>query len=159
MMTPITKSCRLLHTTFLSSAQRVEPERSRELIDSAIDVPIINTNLAGEGNIKCEKIKQKQEVRKIQGEFVETMSIKSNSWLKNKRNWWRFYCFSLIYSIVVCLVWKLFSNPDISKLWYKNKNTNNIADKLKQKRRNLCHQIWISKKNVLQHLYFIYIFI
>lgn len=51
------KSCRLLHITFPSSEQRVEPARSRELIDRAMDVPIMKTNLVEERNAECENIK------------------------------------------------------------------------------------------------------
>ncbi|KAF3852170.1 hypothetical protein F7725_005525 [Dissostichus mawsoni] len=49
MKTPMMKSCMLLHTTFLSSEQRVEPARSMEWVDRAMDVPIINTNLVEKG--------------------------------------------------------------------------------------------------------------
>lgn len=43
------KSCKLRHTAFLSNEQRVAPARSKALMESAMDVPIMNTNLVEEG--------------------------------------------------------------------------------------------------------------
>lgn len=49
--------------TFHNSDRRVDPARSRELMDRAIDVPIINTNLSKKKEKKKEKqSKDKNEV-------------------------------------------------------------------------------------------------
>lgn len=47
--TPMMKSCKPRHTAFLSNEQRVAPARSKALMESAMDVPIMNTNLVEEG--------------------------------------------------------------------------------------------------------------
>lgn len=111
-------SWRLLHTAFHSSDRRVEPARSSELMDRAMDVPIMNTNLS----------KKKEKSHKGVNEMGMQIHVCDYRFIKSAEEWMRPFWFTFKNSTVEKL--NILAGWDDTGQVYRSVNLLLLQDKL-----------------------------